>query len=126
VLGPGSLFTSIGAGLLVPGIADAVSNSSAQLGYVCNLVTEDGGTLGYDARAHVAGLIEFGGIRTPDIVVAHRGAVDGPGLAGPVALDVGAIREFGCVLEVADLAMAGTAVPAHDPVRLGAVLRRLP
>ena len=40
VLGPGSLFTSICAGLLVPGIAEAVSNSSGQLVYVCNLVTE--------------------------------------------------------------------------------------
>ena len=44
----------------------------------------------------------------------------------PVALDIGTIRELGCVLEVADLAVAGAAVPTHDPARLGAVLRRLP
>ncbi len=125
VLGPGSLFTSICAGLLVPGIAEAVSASPAQLVYVCNLVTEDGETLGMDGRAHVAGLMEFGGIRTPDIIVAHRGPMSGPGMAERVAVDPGAVRELGCTVEMADLAIDGADIPTHDPARLGAVLRRL-
>jgi uncharacterized cofD-like protein len=125
VLGPGSLYTSIAACLLVPGVAAAVSASAADLVYVCNLVTQDGETLGMDAADHVAALIEVAGIRAPDVVVAHDGPVRPVGETGPVAVDRDRIAGLGSRLETADLADQSAPVPLHDPVRLGAVLRRL-
>lgn len=125
VLGPGSLFTSIAAVLLVPGVAEAVNLSDAGLVYVCNLTTQDGETLGMDAAAHVQALVAHTGIRPPDVVVAHHGALRVPDGLEAVAADAGAIAVLGSRVEEADLADPGAAWPQHDPARLGAVLRRL-
>ncbi len=46
VIGPGSLFTSLIAVLMVPGIADAVRNSRGRRVLVGNLMTQPGETLG--------------------------------------------------------------------------------
>ncbi|MGA7271266.1 MAG: uridine diphosphate-N-acetylglucosamine-binding protein YvcK, partial [Acidimicrobiia bacterium] len=60
VLGPGSLFTSVIAALLVPDLASAVMNSPAQRVWVANLVTQDGETWEMDGPAHVEALAEYG------------------------------------------------------------------
>ena len=65
VLGPGSLFTSTLAAAVVPGMAEAINESAAQLVYVCNLVTQDGETLDMDGTAHLEALTSFGGLRQP-------------------------------------------------------------
>jgi uncharacterized cofD-like protein len=54
ILGPGSLFTSIIANLLVRGIAQAIRRSRAKKVYVCNIVTQPGQTDGFDLSKHVA------------------------------------------------------------------------
>ncbi len=56
VLGPGSLYTSILATLVVPGVAEAVAAARAARIFVCNLMTEPGETDGYGVAAHVAAL----------------------------------------------------------------------
>ncbi len=121
VLGPGSLFTSVIAGVRVPGIAEAINGSRGTLIYVCNLITQDGETLGMDGSAHVAALTAIGGIRPPDITVAHDGPVDVP--TGLARVDPPG-KESGQVV-TGDLADPGAEWPAHDAARLGAVLRRL-
>jgi uncharacterized cofD-like protein len=119
VLGPGSLFTSVIAGLRVPGIAEAINAASGMLVYVCNLTSQDGETLGLDGTAHVRALSTVGGIRPPDVVVAH----DGP-LRVPLGLQrIGVPQAAGIV--TGDLADPAAEWPAHDPARLGAILRRL-
>ena len=120
VLGPGSLFTSVIAGLRVPGIAEAINAASGTLVYVCNLTTQDGETLGMDGTAHVEALSSVGGIRPPEIVVAHDGPLRVPAGLEPVALPRGVGR-----VETGDLADPAADWPAHDPARLAAVLRRL-
>lgn len=121
VIGPGSLFTSLIAGLRVPGIVEAVNQAAARLVYVCNLTTQDGETLGMSAEDHVTALCRVGGLRLPDVVVVHDGPLEVPsGLARVEAGD-----ESGFAVERADLARADTEWPAHDPARLGALLRRL-
>jgi uncharacterized cofD-like protein len=120
VLGPGSLFTSVLAALVVDGIADAVNDSSAMLVYVCNLITQDGETLDMSGPEHVAALGSIAGLRPPDRVVAHEGPLDvPPGLARVAFEDElpGLVR--------ADVADRTAAWPEHDPALLGAVLRRL-
>lgn len=56
VLGPGSLFTSLIATLLVPGIRQALVDSTASKVFVCNNRIQKGETEGFSASAHVAAL----------------------------------------------------------------------
>jgi uncharacterized cofD-like protein len=53
-VGPGSLFTSLIANLLVPGIAEAIAKSRALKVYICNLMTQAHETLGFSAADHIA------------------------------------------------------------------------
>jgi uncharacterized cofD-like protein len=72
VLGPGSLYTSLLPSLLVPGIAAALSRSSARRIYVCNVATQSGETEGYTLSEHVAALNAHGVGDLFDIVLANR------------------------------------------------------
>ncbi|MEX1208787.1 MAG: uridine diphosphate-N-acetylglucosamine-binding protein YvcK [Acidimicrobiia bacterium] len=123
VLGPGSLFTSVIAGLRVPGIADAVNEAGGRLVYVCNLTTQDGETLGMTGLDHVAALESIGRVRRPDAVVAHDGELEVP--AGLMRVSLAADELPGVVVTNADIADSSTEWPEHDPARLGATLRRL-
>ncbi|HUH06437.1 MAG TPA: gluconeogenesis factor YvcK family protein [Egibacteraceae bacterium] len=122
MLGPGSLFTSVLATLLAPGIADAVMRSAATVVYVANISTQPIETAGFDARAHVAALVHHLPGLTLDAVVLH----DGPPAPGPGA-PIGTELEHPAVRSVvtADLlARDDDDRPAsgHDPLRLaGAV-----
>jgi uncharacterized cofD-like protein len=125
VIGPGSLFTSLVADLKVPGIVEAVNASEGTLTYIGNLTTQDGETLGLDLAAHLAALTHHTGMRMPDTVVAHHGALPVPEGLEAVSVAHDEVERMGCRLEAADLADAGADWPQHDPARLGAVLRRL-
>lgn len=59
VLGPGSLYTSVIANLLVPGIARAIRRSPARRVYVCNVMTQPGQTDGYAASDHVRATLDY-------------------------------------------------------------------
>ena len=58
-LGPGSLFTSVIANLLVNGIADALAESEATKIYICNAMTEFDETDGFTAETHVRQLLAY-------------------------------------------------------------------
>ncbi|MFP4055890.1 MAG: YvcK family protein [Candidatus Brocadiia bacterium] len=58
-LGPGSLYTSVIANLLVPGIARAIRRSRARRIYICNVMTQPGQTDGYAASDHVRAVLEY-------------------------------------------------------------------
>lgn len=60
VLGPGSLYTSILAALVVPGVAKAVAAAPAVRIFVCNLMTQPGETDGYGVAAHLEALAAHG------------------------------------------------------------------
>jgi uncharacterized cofD-like protein len=70
VLGPGDLYTSVLANIVVPGVATAVKNSSAKVVYVCNLMTKVGQTTNYGLSRHVAEITRYLG-RAPDVVLAN-------------------------------------------------------
>ncbi len=58
-LGPGSLFTSVIANLLVKGVADALAESRARKIYICNAMTEFDETDGFTAEDHVWQLLKY-------------------------------------------------------------------
>ena len=71
LLGPGSLYTSVIPNLLVDGISEAISESSALKIYVCNIMTQDGETEGMTAQDHVAALLEHGGPGLVDLCLCN-------------------------------------------------------
>ncbi|MGH9840283.1 MAG: gluconeogenesis factor YvcK family protein [Blastocatellia bacterium] len=58
-LGPGSLFTSVIANLLVKDIYHALIQSRARKVYICNVMTEYDETDGFDAMDHVRQLLDY-------------------------------------------------------------------
>lgn len=125
VLGPGSLYTSVMAALVVPGIVESINESSAKLVYVCNLITQDGETLDMDGADHLDALLSLTGVRSPNAIVANNAAVDvGPPLA-TVNVDEEAIATFGVDVVAADLVDSESPWPSHDAARLGTVLAAL-
>jgi len=128
ILGPGSLYTSLLATLVVPGVAEAVRSSSATRIFVCNAMTEPGETDGYGISEHLQALAAHGlPLEALHFVVApitpipakllgryaREGAVPVNG-DGPVA---GQSPTF----VRADLLELGPVV-RHDPDKLGPIL----
>lgn len=75
ILGPGSLWTSLGGVLAVPGVREAVLSGGAQVVFVCNTTTQPGQTDGSDVIQHVAALAELLG-RDPDVVILNGGRLE--------------------------------------------------
>ncbi len=72
IVGPGDLYTSTLANIIVPGIAEAIQKSSAQVIFVNNLMTKAGQTLGFGGKDMVREVSAYLG-RLPDVVIHHKG-----------------------------------------------------
>jgi uncharacterized cofD-like protein len=118
VLGPGSLFTSLIATLLVPGIRAAVREATGHRVFVCNTRMQKGETEGLDAAAHVDALLAHVGPFAIDAVVVQVPEVSTDG----VLVDRGALAYSGIAVIEADIA---DAAGKHDPVRLAETLSGL-
>lgn len=57
ILGPGSLYTSVIPNLIIPGVAEAIRDSSAFKIYICNVMTQQGETETYKASEHLDAII---------------------------------------------------------------------
>lgn len=125
VVGPGSLYTSVLATLLVPGIAEAINQSDARLVYVANVSTQDGETLGMDCADHLDALIRMSGIRPPAAIVANEASVTFPPPLEPVQVDEEVLATYGVDVVLGHFVDVSSTVPRHDPVRLGGALARL-
>lgn len=125
VIGPGSLYTSVISALLVPGLADAVNASRAEVVYVCNLTTQDGESLGMGAADHVAALLDFTGIKTPLTALVHDGGPEFPPGAERVAHHEERVLALGVRPVLVDLFDRNERWPQHDPFRLGRALEEL-
>jgi uncharacterized cofD-like protein len=128
VLGPGSLYTSLLATILVPELRAALATTAALRVYVANVATQAGETEGYDLADHVEALAAHGVGDLVDVVLANNslGATVPDGELGvPVKLrwpPMGASRRPRLVLDdVVDPANPHH----HDPELLAAVLLRL-
>lgn len=118
VLGPGSLFTSLIATLLVPGIRAALRETRAQRVFVCNTRMQKGETQGLDATAHIEALFAHAGPYSADIAVLQSPSLPNEG----VRIDDEALTFTGLEICKADVA---SATGAHDPDRLAATLSSL-
>ncbi|MBW1605952.1 uridine diphosphate-N-acetylglucosamine-binding protein YvcK [Lactobacillus sp. Sy-1] len=72
VLGPGSLFTSILPNLMIPEVHDAILHTSAEIVYICNIMTQNGETNGFTDSNHVAVLNRHFGQNIVDAVMVNN------------------------------------------------------
>lgn len=125
VVGPGSLYTSVLATLLVPGMTEAVNRSRARLVYVANVSTQDGETLGMDCADHLDALIGMSGIRPPAAIVANETSVTFPPPLEALVVEEEVLATYGVDVVSGHFVDLDSPVPRHDPVRLGGALARL-
>ena len=125
VLGPGSLFTSLMAVLLVPGIAQAWAASKARKVFVLNLIEQDGETMGLRGAEHLAALSQIAGIEGPGVLVTHRGDLVGPPHLSAVSVAPEDALAWGWQVAEVDLVDPDGGWPAHEPIALGQVLAKL-
>jgi uncharacterized cofD-like protein len=117
VLGPGSLYTSLIATLLVPGIRRALRETSAKRVFVCNNRVQKGETEGLNASAHVGALLSHAGPDAVDVVVLQA-----PELPEGVEIDREGLDFLGIELIEADVS---TASGVHDEGKLAGLLREI-
>ena len=118
VLAPGSLFTSLIATLLVPGIKKALLETDARRIFVCNNRMQKGETQGLDATAHTEALLAHTGPSAVDVVVVQSP----PFVKDAVQVDEQGLGDIGVEVVAADVTDERG---AHDPERLGKVLSEL-
>ena len=71
-MGPGSLYTSIIANLLVPDLVEAIKASRAYKFYICNIATQRGETEGYSCEDHLRAIERHAGSKLFDVVLANN------------------------------------------------------
>jgi uncharacterized cofD-like protein len=118
LLGPGSLFTSLIATLLVPGIGKALRDANARRIFICNSRMQKGETEGLSAAAHVEALLAHVGPFTVDTVVVQAPVVAEDG----VKVDSEALDFLNIDVVPADVARADG---GHVPEHLAEVLSKL-
>lgn len=128
LLGPGSLYTSVLANLLIPGIRKAVKKSPARVVLLLNLMTQPGETGGMTGLDHLEALRRHAGSDLVDTVLVsssplspdrvERYALQG---AEPVLLSEQEAREAGVERVTTDLLSEGELL-RHDPEKLAAAV----
>ena len=125
ILGPGSLFTSLLAVLLVPGIAEAWQKSAARKVFVLNLIDQDGETMGLSGADHLRVLAATGGIGGPGVVVVHDGKLSIPPGHKAITVDADTALAWGWDVATGDVVDPDAGWPEHQPESLGKVLASL-
>ncbi len=123
-IGPGSIYTSVIPNLLVPGIAQAIKDSSAVKVYICNVMTQPGESDAMSASEHVAAIMANAQTRIFDYVLLNTGVPQesllgkyrevGQNLVDP---DADRVRAMG-FQPVSDNLMNDTDFVRHDPMRV--------
>jgi len=127
VLGPGDLYTSIIPNLLVKGVPEAIQASDATRVYICNLMTKDGETNGFNASDHASRIADLVGL---DYIVCNSTIPEKNRLkeyatehAVPVVIDK-ALSRYATTIVQADV-MSDASLVRHDSDKLARLLLSL-
>lgn len=74
VIAPGTLRTGIISTLLAKGVKEALTNSTAKIIFICNIMTNPGQTEGFSTQDHIDEITRYMG-RKPDYALIHSGTV---------------------------------------------------
>ena len=114
VFGPGSWFTSVLPHLLVPGIAEAIDESSAPRILILNAAEQPGETSGFESDSYLESWRALFPTRRIDVVLAD------PAVAGDRGLLVERATAIGATVHLATVLSAEQGI--HDPRLLAAAL----
>ncbi|MBN9112488.1 MAG: uridine diphosphate-N-acetylglucosamine-binding protein YvcK [Pseudonocardia sp.] len=120
LLGPGSWFTSVLPHLLVPGLGEALTTTTARRVVVLNLAPQPGETAGFSPEQHLDVLSQHAPALRVDAVLADEAAVPVPDRLRRAARTM--LVPDGTV-HLAPVAADDPAAPRHDPAALAAALR---
>jgi uncharacterized cofD-like protein len=133
IIGPGSLYTSIIPNLLVPEIAEAISQSKVPRIYICNIMTQPGETEDYSVGDHIRAIDQVCCGKLFDAVLVHR-KNPSPELlqryaqenSYPVYIDRETINQLGRRVVIANIMDEKNSINSirHDPNQLARVLLR--
>lgn len=128
ILGPGSLYTSVIANLLIPEIGAAVQQSRGRVVLPLNLMTQAGETDGMNGLDHLDAVERYLGIGAVDAVVVNTAPLPAERLPAyreegsePVVVDEVAFRQRGIEIVGDDLLAAGRLI-RHDRYKLGTAI----
>lgn len=113
VLAPGSLYTSVLAAVIVPGLRDALQAARGRVVQVANLRAEIPEAAGLDGVDHLAAVLDHGGRVDTYLIATHT----------RLAADPTAIEALGVRPVTSDVADSGASV--HDVGRLASALAAL-
>ncbi|MDO4685438.1 MAG: uridine diphosphate-N-acetylglucosamine-binding protein YvcK [Corynebacterium sp.] len=116
-LGPGSWFTSVIPNLLVPGIVDALANTSAKKIVVLNLTAEPGETAGFSAERHIHMLLQHAPLLQVDRIIVDAATIPTQRERAQLARAAAALGAEVAFHDVQE----GTS-NRHDPAKLAAAL----
>jgi len=102
IIGPGSLYTSLVANLLVPDLVEALRASRAYKFYICNVATQPGETDDFTCEDHVEVLDRHIGAHIFDLVICNQKRAGEPP-NGVQWVSVNPLRESGYPVYQADL-----------------------
>ena len=125
ILGPGSLYTSLIPNLLIRGIVEAISESSAKKICVMNLMTQPGETDGYTAEDHLDAIFKHCGRPIFDYVILNAKKFEGGPLkeyrtkgSMPVDYNLRRIIKQGTICPIEEHVASETTKIRHDPDKL--------
>lgn len=129
LLGPGSLYTSLLATMMIGEITQAIRSSSALRVYICNVATEPGETDHFGVQAHIQALVDHIGPGVFDLALAnsndrptHRFAPEWQGRTSVVPLDA----DPDALLPIRTANVINPDNPLrHDPAKLAREIIRL-
>ena len=128
LLGPGSLYTSLLATIMIGEITQAIRSSNALRVYICNVATEPGETDHFGVQAHIEALLDHVGPGVFDLALAnsndkpsHRFAPEWQGRTSVVPLDAAAHAPL--PIRTADVINSSNPL-RHDPAKLARELLR--
>jgi len=124
-LGPGSWFSSVIPHLLVPGIVDALNQTSALKAVLLNLSAEPGETQGFSSERHLHMLSQHAPSLTIDRILVDVHTI--PTASERAYLDRAACT-LGASVELVDVRLEdaeGRMTNRHDPAKLCATLRQI-
>ena len=129
VIGPGSLYTSVIANLLVKGIVPALRAARVPKIYVCNIMTQPGETSDYSFSDHLHAIEKHAGKNLVDYTIVNSGPIP-PGLArryakeGAYPVKINACKGGGVVIRADMVSPSGLA--RHDSGKLAyAIMKTL-
>lgn len=121
VISPGSLYTSILPNLVITEVVQALKNTTAQVVYVCNIMTQDGETNNYTVLDHLIAIQKHVGANVVDSIIVHNKTIQPEIIARyaaekaiPVTYDLQKLQEQGLEVIEADIAEFSDGALRHN------------